>query len=162
MSPTVTLTIVHGFPPDKQYTFKERSVCIIGRAADCHLQLPSDPLHLDVSRHHCVLVLDPPHVCVRDCGSRNGTYVNGRRINQRPVAPESQTAGADECDLKDGDELRLGHTVFRVGISEAAACAECGCEMPAEPRQTEPENYVCDWCSSVGEGADHPQGPCPV
>jgi pSer/pThr/pTyr-binding forkhead associated (FHA) protein len=50
---------------------------LIGREQDCHLRLESGL----VSRHHCVLMLDEYTLRVRDLGSRNGTYVNGRRIN---------------------------------------------------------------------------------
>jgi len=50
---------------------------LIGREQDCQLRLESGL----VSRQHCVLMLDEYTLRVRDLGSKNGTYVNGRRIS---------------------------------------------------------------------------------
>ena len=47
---------------------------------DGDLRLPNGPGYADVSRHHCLLHIDPPAVWVRDLGSRNGTRVNGTQI----------------------------------------------------------------------------------
>jgi DNA-binding winged helix-turn-helix (wHTH) protein len=48
-----------------------------------------------VSRRHAVITLEPDRVVLADSGSKNGTYLNGRRI----AAPEA---------LGDGDEIGLG------------------------------------------------------
>jgi pSer/pThr/pTyr-binding forkhead associated (FHA) protein len=53
-----------------------RGKFLIGREVDCHLRSDSG----SVSRHHCVLLLDEYTLRIRDLGSKNGTYVNGRRI----------------------------------------------------------------------------------
>jgi pSer/pThr/pTyr-binding forkhead associated (FHA) protein len=73
---------------------------VIGRAEDCQLQIPSR----FVSRHHCELIVDERDhlVRVRDLGSQNGTYVN-----EAPV---------DECELRDGDKLRVASIPFEVHI----------------------------------------------
>jgi DNA-binding CsgD family transcriptional regulator len=56
------------------------------------LALPADPT---LSRLHAVLERYEAGWCVRDLGSRNGTFVNGQRIwSERPLRP--------------GDELRVG------------------------------------------------------
>lgn len=70
---------------------------LIGREADCQLRPRSDM----VSRHHCVLMLEPGQLSVRDFKSRNGTLVNDVRIEG------VQT-------LKSGDELRIGPLRFEV------------------------------------------------
>jgi pSer/pThr/pTyr-binding forkhead associated (FHA) protein len=49
---------------------------LIGRAEDCDLRLEGD----FVSRHHCILLLDEYTLRLRDLGSKNGTFVNGRRV----------------------------------------------------------------------------------
>jgi serine/threonine protein kinase len=107
----------------KEYLFEERTTCLIGRAADCEMQLPNDPEHRGVSRHHCVLDVNPPHVRIRDFGSRNGTFVNGVKIGQRAAGPEDRTIREEstEHDLRDNDEVRVGRTVFRVLIRSGAA-----------------------------------------
>ncbi|MFL5798791.1 MAG: FHA domain-containing protein [Actinomycetota bacterium] len=53
------------------------------------------PLDRTVSHVHAVLERVATHWCIRDLGSRNGTFVNGDRIwGERPV--------------KTGDEIRIG------------------------------------------------------
>ena len=122
MPAEVRLTITQGLHRGKEFVFRERTVGAIGRAADCLLRLPCDLAHLDVSRHHCLLDIDPPRIRVQDLGSRNGTFVNGRLIGHRtsrdPVEQEAEPPSAG-CELKDGDELGLGPVVLRVGIKGA-------------------------------------------
>ena len=45
-----------------------------------------------VSRHHFLLEVCPPQACVRDLGSRNGTYVNGRKVGGRQEASPQESA----------------------------------------------------------------------
>jgi pSer/pThr/pTyr-binding forkhead associated (FHA) protein len=92
---------------------------MIGRARDCDLQLPPCIGHVDVSRHHCMVEVTPHGVRVRDLGSRNGTFVNGANIGQRSQHLPLEQADLCECppvELKDGDELQVGGTTFRVAI----------------------------------------------
>lgn len=105
MTATVTLRLVEGRLDRTEYVFDERTVCVVGRAPECAPRLPDDEYHRTVSRHHCLLDLNPPVARIRDFGSRNGTYVNGEKIGQR-----------EEQDLVHGDEIRLGKTVFRVEV----------------------------------------------
>lgn len=64
----------------------------IGLSPSNDLPLPFDRT---VSRVHAVLELVAARWCVRDLGSRNGTFVNGERIwGERP--------------LRSGDEIRVG------------------------------------------------------
>jgi pSer/pThr/pTyr-binding forkhead associated (FHA) protein len=72
----------------------------IGRAEDCHLRPGSDL----VSRHHCVILVAENSVKVRDFGSKNGTFVNGKQ-----VSPESP--------LMPGDRLVVGQLDFDVRIT---------------------------------------------
>src|ERR1700677_1808692 len=53
-----------------------RGKLVIGRAEGCDLRLSSE----FVSSHHCVLLLDDYTLRIRDLGSKNGTFVNGRRV----------------------------------------------------------------------------------
>jgi pSer/pThr/pTyr-binding forkhead associated (FHA) protein len=119
MSSTVTLTVTEGMFPGKTYVFDRRTICRVGRAGDCSVKLPNDFAHQDVSRHHCLLDIDPPLIRVRDLGSRNGTFVNGQSIGQRPrhVAAELFSAfDMPDHVLHNGDEMKLGGTIFRVTI----------------------------------------------
>ena len=81
----------------------------------CKPEEPKAPENRKISRHHCLLDINPPDVCIRDFGSLNGTYVNGQKIGQRQK--HEQPGGSfPEHDLKDGDEIRLGNMKFRVSI----------------------------------------------
>lgn len=49
----------------------------IGRAPDNDIVLPANS---SASGHHCEIVVQHGTVCLRDLGSTNGTYINGKRI----------------------------------------------------------------------------------
>jgi pSer/pThr/pTyr-binding forkhead associated (FHA) protein len=49
---------------------------VIGRARECHLRIVSG----QVSRRHCVILVEDNRVVVRDLGSANGTEVDGAVI----------------------------------------------------------------------------------
>jgi pSer/pThr/pTyr-binding forkhead associated (FHA) protein len=127
MAAKIVLTVVQGKFAGKQYVFRGRTHCVVGRADCCHPRLPDDEVHRDVSRMHCLLDLNPPHVTVRDLGSRNGTYLNGEMIGQRDP---SQTVSATreprspEREVKAGDEIRVGNTVFHVTLSMPPTATE--------------------------------------
>lgn len=117
MCGTITLSVIRGNLPVALYVFDEPAWCIIGRAEDCDIQIPGS--HEDVSRHHCCLEVEPPTIRVRDLGSRNGTYVNGQLVGQRPVPgwPEAADSNAGATyELQDGDEVGLGDVRFRVSV----------------------------------------------
>jgi pSer/pThr/pTyr-binding forkhead associated (FHA) protein len=107
----------------KSLTFKHRTIGTVGRAGNCYIQLPGDLLHQNVSRHHCLVDIDPPEVRVQDLGSRNGTFVNGVNVGQRRHEALPEDTVEEEwpvIPLGDGDEFRVGDTTFRVAISEEA------------------------------------------
>jgi len=119
--PKVILTVVHGINPGVNFNFEEPAQCLVGRAPDCDIQLSSNQFNGNASRYHCLLLIDPPRLRVLDLGSLNGTYVNGKLIGKRSTRDPSDTAlltTSENRDLKDGDEVRLGATVLRVGIVE--------------------------------------------
>jgi hypothetical protein len=65
---------------------------VIGRGAEADLQLADT----GVSRRHAELRVVGSEVEVRDLGSTNGTWVNGRRVDSAP--------------LRDGDRVTVGTT----------------------------------------------------
>src|SRR5439155_13043292 len=64
--------------PDGTQSFdlKMHAPLIVGRAPTCDVSVP-DPT---ISRRHAELVVDDDQVTLRDLGSSNGTFVNGRKI----------------------------------------------------------------------------------
>ena len=73
-------------------------VTVIGRRHDCDLRIPL----MSVSRRHCQLNRDEGVLKIRDLGSRNGTYVNGKRI--------------DEAVIQAGDYIEVGPLKFVLQI----------------------------------------------
>ena len=70
---------------------------LIGRAEDCHLK-PRSEL---ISRYHCAILSENGYVAVRDLGSKNGVFHNGKRVVM-------------EEELKNGDILLIGPLEFEV------------------------------------------------
>jgi serine/threonine-protein kinase len=158
----VQLKVVRGPLTGQLHIFSERTTCLIGRASDCNLRLPDDADHRTVSRHHCLLDINPPYVRARDFGSLNGTFVNGAKIGQRrdPQSASATVVSAEspEHDLNDGDLLRIGGTELAVSIQLPAPCAGCGTEVAAP-------GELCSRCAAVGaepEVVASGAGGCPV
>jgi serine/threonine-protein kinase len=120
MESNVTLLFTRGPLTGRTFVFTQPISCSIGRSRDCTICLPQEAEHLDVSRHHCILEIVPPALRVRDLGSLNGSFVNGKKIGQRVTSQVNRDMDASlppPVVLLDGDEIRLGeHTAFRVCI----------------------------------------------
>jgi pSer/pThr/pTyr-binding forkhead associated (FHA) protein len=69
---------------------------IIGRTTDA--DIPID--RTEVSRHHCRIVITGTTATIEDLGSKNGTYLNGERLQQPTL-------------LANGDEIWIGRSVAR-------------------------------------------------
>lgn len=74
----------------------QNSRLLIGRGDDCSLRIPAS----EVSRHHCEVVFDEDEdaVTVKDLGSSNGTFVNGRKVSEEEITP--------------GDTITVGPATF--------------------------------------------------
>lgn len=128
----IILRITHGILAGNEYVFEGRAHLLLGRADDCDIRLPANYAHANISRHHCVFNIDPPMIRVRDLGSRNGTYVNGAKIGQRPLHQDAYEADLGACsvhELGDGDEVKIGHTVVRVGIEALSEASQDVAEL---------------------------------
>ena len=82
---------------------------VIGRAENCDLRPNSD----SVSREHCAITVEQFQANVRDLGSRNGTYVNGKKIQGTQI-------------LQSGDQLAVGPLQFEVVIANDVKEAKRG------------------------------------
>jgi len=91
------LHLIKGNPKGKQVVVPEGTFTI-GRAEDRDLILASTR----VSRHHCEILNGPDGIVVRDLGSGNGTFVNGKKIQEQKLEP--------------GDHLSIGPLTFLVEI----------------------------------------------
>jgi eukaryotic-like serine/threonine-protein kinase len=127
-STEIVITVVDPNDGDKRYVFSEPQVCVVGRANDCDIQVPSDDKHLEISRHHCLLLIKPPRLRVRDLGSTNGTFVNGVKIGRRRLSGARRGLLDDtivqDCtasQLRSGDEVRLAKAALRLNVEIRAA-----------------------------------------
>jgi pSer/pThr/pTyr-binding forkhead associated (FHA) protein len=123
MKPTsVTICVIDGLLRERRYTFTTPTTCIVGRAPDCEICIPSDVANRDISRHHCLLEINPPEILLWDLASTNGTYVNGDKISTRgreadPADTEPNEHRSPRIDLHDGDEIRLGDIIMLINIA---------------------------------------------
>jgi predicted component of type VI protein secretion system len=81
----------------------------IGRSESCNLRPKSE----SVSRKHCIIALRENKVLVQDLNSRNGTFVNEKRL---PPDKAKVLAG--------GDKLRVGKLEFEVVIEHGLHAAK--------------------------------------
>ena len=100
------LTILTGNRAGTNFPLDARRKSSIGRGTDCHIMLP-DAL---CSRVHATLSCESDGWVIRDCESRNGTLVNGQKI--------------DEATIIDGHTIRVGSTEFTFHETEEPPTAK--------------------------------------
>ena len=165
MPTKISLKVTQGALSGQEFVFDDTASCILGRATDCSPQLPTDEAHKTVSRHHCLLDINPPDIRVRDFGSLNGTYINGKKIGQREkgLSPEQAAKMSfPEQDLKHGDEIGVGDTVFRIEVLVPARCVDCSSEIAEEKKlQAErlPGVFQCQSCRKKADLAQRKEPP---
>jgi pSer/pThr/pTyr-binding forkhead associated (FHA) protein len=83
-------------------------------------------------------------VRVRDLGSLNGTFVNGRTIGQREKGTppwEAAPADLEGVELHDGDRLIVGSSEFLVGVQRSPD-EGAPAEVPQEEQAAEPAGFA--------------------
>lgn len=92
---------------DDRRFFLMEGTNVIGRAPEVAVQIDSP----GVSRHHARIRIESDVAIVEDLGSKNGTHLNGTRIDSaKPLA--------------DGSEIRLGTIVLRFRSAAASDVTE--------------------------------------
>ena len=97
----VKLKILRGAAAGKVVTIRGPRF-YIGRSEECNLRANSDA----ISRRHCAIMVTETDVRIRDLGSRNGTFLNGERIE-------------GEQKMQMGDQLRVGPLEFLVTFAQS-------------------------------------------
>ena len=142
------LVVVLGKPRGKKIALHEGQF-LIGRGRDCQLR-PNSEL---VSRHHCCIMVDESSIRVREMGSTNGTFVNGKAITK-------------ETELSNGDLLTVGPLTFALTVRGKKPEGQ----EAAEPRRHAPtigaediasDEQLADWLDveAEGEAAAAPMKP---
>jgi diguanylate cyclase (GGDEF)-like protein len=103
------IVIAHPDPKmiGSRYRIPRKSSVVVGRADNADLRLSGSP---SLSRHHATFRFGGDAATLQDAGSRNGTFVNGRRIE-----------GA--VRLESGDRIQIGgvHCKFLHGLDVESA-----------------------------------------
>ncbi len=98
------------FPmPTSLVTRAQRERLVLGRAADCDVVLAG----AETSRHHAEMRQQGPLWTIEDLGSKNGVYVNGRRVKREALSL--------------GDVLRVGEWI---GVVRRVSSATEDDEVP--------------------------------
>ena len=92
----ITLT----WPDGSQQVFPLTDVTSIGRGPDNLIPIPEQ--FQSVSRRHLELRRDKDRYFLKDLGSSNGVFLNGKKVN--------------EAQLNDGDEISIGQAEFEQQI----------------------------------------------
>lgn len=120
-------------------TFSLRSdSTTIGRQDDCDLRIPLK----DISRKHCQINRNNESLKIRDLDSRNGTFINGKRIN-------------DETTAQAGDYITIFPLTFLLQIDgepKKIAPPHWDKPVPKEPQKEPPKEKP---------PADEPSGSFP-
>ena len=74
---------------------------------------------------------------------------------------EAPAESFPEYDLRDGDEIRLGKTVFRVSILVPLLCCNCSTELPECDRQASPSGTMLCLCAACRQKMVQPPPPLP-
>jgi serine/threonine-protein kinase len=94
----IKLTVTEGAHKGKEFTFTGHDTLLVGRSSRAHFRLSDEDRYF--SRNHFLIEANPPRCRLLDMKSRNGTYVNGERV--------------ETCELKGGDQIKAGRTVIQV------------------------------------------------
>lgn len=104
----IKLKVLQGSHEGKEISVASEKF-LIGRSDSCNLRPKSE----SISRKHCIIVVRDGKVLVQDLKSRNGTFVNDKRL---PIDRAKV--------LRPGDFLRVGKLSFEVIIEHGLKAAK--------------------------------------
>lgn len=131
----VKLKVLRGASEGKEIEIRGSSF-VIGRSEECNLRANSDA----ISRKHCEIRVADNDVRVRDLGSRNGTFVNGNRLD-----------GPHAINM--GDQLRVGPLEFLVTVTDRVREKE-PLKAPTQRIDGQSDDIgglISDWLSEADE-----------
>jgi hypothetical protein len=136
------VAVLHAKHADRRVALPGR--CVVGRSRSCDLELVDE----HVSNQHATLEWNSTHWLVRDLGSSNGTFLNGRRL-----------APGETATLGKGDELRFGRkptpwvveddgppTLMAVHLATGGVQHADGCYLVLPDRQRPEVGVYQDQC----------------
>lgn len=103
MARPLALRFISGKFQGSEYALTDSGEMLVGRSGDVQIVLSEDM----VSRRHARIAYEGQKITIEDLGSTNGTFVNGEKIKR--------------CDLKEGDRVLIGSSIFKVVYADQAA-----------------------------------------
>lgn len=95
-----SLHIIAG-TPERKVTPLEVGTYTLGRGSQANVQIPSR----EISRKHAQIIVTEVGIMLQDCGSANGTLLNGKRITLEKLKPGDQITVANvTLELRVDDE----------------------------------------------------------
>jgi transcriptional regulator with PAS, ATPase and Fis domain/pSer/pThr/pTyr-binding forkhead associated (FHA) protein len=126
-----TLRLVFAFGPRRGITLDVARALTVGRAVTCDVHL----LDEKVSREHCVFERVADGLQVRDLGSRNGTWVNGARLDGARLLQADDSVGIGETLVvvsAEGEALRTREGEATLVLSRAPLGLTTSASTPTE------------------------------
>ena len=130
MEQVPVLVAIEGPLKGKSYPLQEGDGNTIGRADECDITIPDN----DVSRQHARVILHNAAVWVQDDNSRNGVFVNDKRVVRRPL------------ELSPGGKVTIGIHVFQLELKEES---EEEIISPIPKEEIEKESSKTMWIAIV-------------
>jgi serine/threonine-protein kinase len=131
----VNVRVRSGPHQGQEHLIKGSGTLVVGRSSQAPLSMHEDRL---LSREHFQVEVNPPLCIVRDLGSKNGTKVNGLRV--------------EVAQLRDGDVIAAGESEFAVHVEEESfgeasrpRCAACGREI----KEQRDDEKLCPACVAL-------------
>lgn len=122
---TAALLVIHGEHQGGRFPLPPDSEFKVGRGLAADIRI----LDTEVSRLHAIVRHKDGKCLVKDAGSSNGTFVNGKPIE-------------DFTSLRDGDQVQLGRTVLLYRSAEPPADASHRVDMVAADHQKDRSEIV--------------------
>jgi len=116
----------------------------VGRDPDCDFAIN----HPTVSTHHCDVLLSSEGVLIRDCGSTNGTFVNGDPIQEAWLLP-GQTVNLGDVEVFiESTEVNVAIPKYERERPKPPVMLEDGVMLcPRHPQV--PVTFKCTHCNEV-------------
>lgn len=118
---SIRLKVTMGPDKDKSFTIEAGEMPVVGRSSKADITIRD----MGISRIHCQLKYDGHRCVIEDLNSKNGTLVNGRKIEQ-------------PTPVSDNDIIKLGTSIIRVG-SAFDESTEGGSELELDLFEDEAE-----------------------
>jgi serine/threonine-protein kinase len=143
----VKLKVIAGPHHGREFSFDQPDTFLIGRTDKAHFCLPGDRFF---SRNHCLLEIAPPQCFLRDLGSTNGTFVNGKSVHTAYLRNGDTIQGGETVLLVETypDEVPTNAVHHQPAISETAVqCLNCNQLYKVEVSLEQGAiSFICEDC----------------